>query len=69
MLRSLLVLLALSAWSRLPVQTRSYPEPQIASAVGQVAPEFSLKDENGATFDLARQRGNWVLLYFYRGYW
>ena len=46
-----------------------YPKPQVESAVGKPVPDFSLKDQNGATFTLSGQRGHWVLLYFYRGYW
>jgi len=50
-------------------QFGSYPQPQTASAAGKPAPDFSLKDQNGNSFTLSRQRGAWVLLYFYRGYW
>ena len=50
-------------------QFKPYPQPQTASAAGQPAPDFSLKDQNGNTFALSQQRGSWVLLYFYRGYW
>ncbi len=50
-------------------QSGSYPKPQIPEATGKPAPDFSLKDQNGATFRLSEQRGTWVLLYFYRGYW
>jgi cytochrome oxidase Cu insertion factor (SCO1/SenC/PrrC family) len=46
-----------------------YPKPQVASAVGKQAPDFALKDENGSILQLSDQRGRWVLLYFYRGYW
>lgn len=46
-----------------------YPKPQVASAAGKAAPDFTLKDQNGANFKLSDQRGTWVLLYFYRGYW
>lgn len=46
-----------------------YPKPQIASATGQPAPNFTLKDQDGHEFSLASQRGHWVLLFFYRGYW
>lgn len=46
-----------------------YPEPQVASATGKPAPDFNLKDHNGAVFRLSKQKGSWVLLYFYRGYW
>ncbi len=47
----------------------SYPKPQIASAVGQPAPAFTLKDQDGKPFHLAALKGQPVLLYFYRGYW
>ncbi len=45
------------------------PKPQIASAVGQIAPDFSLTDQSSQTYRLADQRGHRVLLIFYRGYW
>jgi len=32
---------------------------------GQLAPDFTLPDQNGETHALSRQRGKWVLLYFY----
>jgi thioredoxin-dependent peroxiredoxin len=47
----------------------SYPRPQIPSAVGQVALDFTLKDQDGKDFKLSDQHGHWVLLFFYRGYW
>ncbi len=50
-------------------QNKSYPSPQIPSAEGKAAPDFTLKDQNGNDFTLAKQREKWVLLYFYRGYW
>ena len=50
-------------------QANSYPKPQIHSAIGQPAPEFVLKDQDGKDFKLSDQRGHWVLLFFYRGYW
>jgi cytochrome oxidase Cu insertion factor (SCO1/SenC/PrrC family) len=50
-------------------QTSAYPKPQTASAVGQPTPDFNLKDQNGNTFTLSKERGSWVLLFFYRGYW
>jgi cytochrome oxidase Cu insertion factor (SCO1/SenC/PrrC family) len=50
-------------------QLKPYPQPQTASATGQPAPDFSLRDQNGNNFTLSQQRGTWVLLYFYRGYW
>ncbi len=45
------------------------PKPQIASAAGQVAPDFTLTDQSGQPFHLTDQRGHRVLLIFYRGYW
>jgi cytochrome oxidase Cu insertion factor (SCO1/SenC/PrrC family) len=45
------------------------PKPQVASAVGKPAPDFTLKDQNGQDFTLSSLRGGPVLLIFYRGYW
>jgi len=45
------------------------PKPQIASAQGKSAPDFTLKDQEGRPFHLASLRGKRVLLVFYRGYW
>ena len=45
------------------------PKPQIASAAGQSAPDFTLTDQSGQPFHLADQHGHRVLLIFYRGYW
>lgn len=50
-------------------QTHPYPKPQVASAEGKSAPDFTLKDQDGKEFKLSGQRGHWVLLFFYRGYW
>ena len=50
-------------------QVKPYPKPQLVSAAGQIAPDFTLKDQNGSDFKLSDQRGHWVLLFFYRGYW
>jgi cytochrome oxidase Cu insertion factor (SCO1/SenC/PrrC family) len=46
-----------------------YPRPQIASAAGQVAPDFTLQDSEGSPFTLSAERGHNVVLFFYRGYW
>lgn len=65
-----LVLIAVCILSAtLAAPQSDYPKPQVASAVGKPAPDFSLKDQNGSTLNLSDQRGSWVLLYFYRGYW
>ncbi|MFA6521835.1 MAG: thioredoxin-dependent thiol peroxidase [Candidatus Gracilibacteria bacterium] len=34
-------------------------------SIGQPAPEFNLKDQNGAYHGLGEYRGKWVFLYFY----
>ena len=61
---SLFLLLALSAgW------TQVLPKPQIASAQGKPAPNFSLQDQNGKTVRLSSLRGKRVLLVFFRGTW
>jgi cytochrome oxidase Cu insertion factor (SCO1/SenC/PrrC family) len=46
-----------------------YPRPQIASAEGKAAPDFTLRDQSGSRFHLADQHGRRLLLVFYRGYW
>ena len=45
------------------------PKPQIASAEGQLAPDFTLKDQRGKPLRLSSLRGKPVLLIFFRGYW
>ena len=45
------------------------PAPQIASAAGKPAPDFTLRNQNGVPIHLASLRGHPVLLVFYRGYW
>jgi len=40
-----------------------------ALAVGQVAPDFTLPDQNGHAVKLADARGHKTVLVFYRGYW
>jgi len=49
--------------------TQVLPKPQITSAQGKPAPDFTLKDQDGRPFHLASLRGKRVLLVFYRGYW
>jgi cytochrome oxidase Cu insertion factor (SCO1/SenC/PrrC family) len=38
-------------------------------AVGQVAPDFTLEDQNGRKLILSSERGKPVVLVFYRGHW
>ena len=45
------------------------PAPQIASRAGQPAPDFTLRNQLGASVELSRLRGHPVLLVFYRGHW
>lgn len=49
--------------------SQQLPKPEIASAEGKLAPDFTLKDQNGRPFRLSAMRGHRVLLVFYRGYW
>ena len=64
-----LTLLAAVAPRAAEAQRPSYPKPQVASAEGQPAPDFTLKNQDGKDFKLSAHRGQPVLLYFYRGYW
>ena len=61
-----LMLVAVSASSPLPTRTqRSAPV-----AVGDVAPDFTLEDQNRNKVTLSSARGKYaVVLVFYRGYW
>ena len=59
----ILFLLSLSASSQV------LPRPQITTAAGKQAPNFTLKDQSGKDFRLSSLRGQRVLLMFYRGYW
>ena len=61
------LLVALSGNSH--AQSRAYPKPQVASAKGELADDFTLTDQDGKKFRLSDQRGHWVLLFFYTGYW
>jgi peroxiredoxin len=41
----------------------------VVLTVGQQAPDFTLRDQNGKSISLAAARGHKVVLVFYRGYW
>ena len=69
MKRVALLIAVLTATGLAAAQAGPYPKPQIASAAGSIAPDFTLKNQDGKDFRLADQRGHWVLLFFYRGYW
>ena len=68
-MKSWVVFLLLIAPALAIAQGKPYPKAQTPSAVGQIAPDFTLRDQDGKDFRLADQRGHAVLLYFYRGYW
>jgi len=61
----MLMLLLLAASAR----AQRLPKPQIASAEGKLAPDFTLKDQRGKTLQLSSLRGKPALLIFYRGHW
>jgi len=44
-------------------------KPQVAYADLQVAPDFTLNDQDGKPFTLSSLRGSPVVVVFYRGYW
>ena len=60
------VLLAITASGQ-----SNYPlaKPQVASAEGQPAPDFTLPDAEGKPFQLSKLRGQRVLVIFYRAHW
>jgi cytochrome oxidase Cu insertion factor (SCO1/SenC/PrrC family) len=45
------------------------PKPQSSFANLQIAPDFTLNDQDGKPFTLSSLRGSRVVLVFYRGYW
>jgi cytochrome oxidase Cu insertion factor (SCO1/SenC/PrrC family) len=63
-----LTLLGILVWL-VAVCTVAQQRPQLEPANGKNAPDFTANDQNGNAFKLSSQRGKWVLLYFYRGYW
>ncbi|HKA38932.1 MAG TPA: redoxin domain-containing protein [Burkholderiales bacterium] len=72
--RLLAVLLFLSVASA-PVgaadpQAKGTPKREAPVAVGDLAPDFTLEDQDGRRHSLSAQRGKQpVVLVFYRGYW
>ena len=41
----------------------------VSLALGQQAPGFTLRDQNGRAVSLSAARGHKAVLVFYRGYW
>ena len=76
---SVLSILLLAASVLFTVGARKLPPPDAAPQVGQKAPDFSLRDTNGAPVTLAQllsspipgstEKPKALLLIFYRGYW
>lgn len=67
--RALILAAAVLSLSGIVAAQQILPRPQIASAEGEPAPDFTLKDQSNKDFHLASLRGRRVLLIFYRGYW
>jgi len=60
--RILIVLLGLGVISLAPALTNAFSS---MPEVGQAAPDFSLKNQDGKQVSLKDYRGKWVVLYFY----
>ncbi len=74
--RRLVLLSALALFPAARARATALPESPKAPAVGVTAPDFTLPDADGAPVTLSRlyaphgsEKGSWVLLVFYRGYW
>lgn len=65
LLLALFVALSIFAQKGKVTEFRSKTDPVI---IGEIAPDFTLKDENGKTFSLSAIKQSTVLV-FYRGYW
>ena len=59
--RILIVLFGLGLIALAPALTNAFSMPE----VGQPAPDFSLKNQDGKQVSLKDYRGKWVVLYFY----
>jgi cytochrome oxidase Cu insertion factor (SCO1/SenC/PrrC family) len=65
---STILLLSLAIFVNL--QATPMPQRTAPVAVGEMAPDFALQDQNGNKVALADVRGKSpVVLVFYRGYW
>jgi peroxiredoxin Q/BCP len=62
-----LLLVALAAAAQAPAAPTPAPAPGVAPKpqAGQVAPAFTLVDQNGKKHSLADYKGKWVVVYFY----
>jgi len=59
----------LSAAMSANLHTPIHGERNAPVAVGEVAPDFTLEDQNHNQLTLSNARGTPVVLVFYRGYW
>lgn len=64
-LAALALFLVLTAPTVAPAATAAVRPP----GAGERAPDFNLRDENGARVRLSALRGKKVVVVFYRGYW
>lgn len=63
-----MLLTAIAMWMN--PQSPNAPQTSSPVAVGAIAPDFMLADQNGVKVTLSDARGkNPVVLVFYRGYW
>ncbi len=67
---TLLIAAALSHPATLGQQTPTDKKRATPVVVGEVAPDFTLEDQDGRKLTLAAERGKRpIVLVFYRGYW
>ena len=62
-----IVLVSLTVTANLQSQTNSQRSAPVA--IGDIAPDFAIEDQNGNKVTLSHARENPVVLVFYRGYW
>ena len=67
-MRILLALTALLSLTAPAAEAAASPQAR-PPAIGERAPDFTLRDQNGTRVSLAAQKGKKVVLVFYRGYW
>ena len=73
-MRRTLTLLLLVAAAMLPRAALAADQPAVGKraspvAVGELAPDFTLDDQDGRKRTLSAERGKPVVLVFYRGHW
>jgi len=63
LLIGLLSLAAVAQTNKTPMRSKTEP-----IRIGEIAPDFTLNDQNGKAVKLSKIKKN-VMLVFYRGYW